>query len=268
MGIGGNLMWTALAREIYKKHKVKVLFINKESIIFKDKVFDNNPYITYNINEKHIKIKLGFKVMPERHSKKIWNVSQHTIISRCKHFNIMNPEVKCDLFFTDNEEKKIKKILKLLPKEFIVIEPHAKIEWCQHKQYPLHKWQNIINKIKDKIPIVQMSIPGKKVLDNVIDISKDIHNFREACLLLKYSKLFISTEGGLMHGCNAVNTKCMMIFCPMFDPIFTKYDNVIDIWVKDDKHYNCFKEGICNKCMDLMNNHNEQIIIDKLLNYL
>ena len=52
MGIGGNLMWTALAREVYNKHKVKVLFINKHGSIFKDKVFDNNPYITYNLNEK------------------------------------------------------------------------------------------------------------------------------------------------------------------------------------------------------------------------
>ena len=164
-------------------------------------------------------------------------------------FGIENPKIKCDLFFSEKEENKIKNILKNLPTKFLLIEPHAKKTWASHKQYPLNKWQKIINEINTIIPVVQCSIPGEKVLNGVIDVSKKISNFREACLLAKYSNLFVSTEGGLMHGCNAVNAKCVIIFAPMFDPTFTKYDNVIDIWVKSKSHFNCFKSGKCNECI-------------------
>ena len=102
------------------------------------------------------------------------------------------------------------------------------------------------------------------VRKNVINISDKINNFREACLLIKYAYLFISTEGGLMHGANAVNTKSIIIYCPLFDPTYTKYDNVIDIWVKSNQHYNCFKTPNCDECRKIMDEHNEQIIIDKI----
>ena len=91
MGIGGNLMWTALASEIYNKHKKPVLFIGKKGGILKYAIFKNNPYITFDSNSDHIKIKLKFRCLPERTSKKIWNIKQHTIVSRCKYFKIGSP---------------------------------------------------------------------------------------------------------------------------------------------------------------------------------
>ena len=265
MGIGGNLMWKALAREMYKKKKKPVLFIGKKNKILDYDIFKHNPYITFNKKEEHVKINLVLSKLPEQISKKNWDVNRHTIVSRCEHFKVKNPEIKCDLFFSKDEENKIKKILEDLPDKFIVIEPHAKTSWCEHKQYPLEKWQKIVDSCYKDIPIVQMSLPGKKVLNNVIDISSKINNFREACLLIKYSELFISTEGGLMHGCNAVNKKCIIIFAPLFHPKYTKYENVIDIWVKDNSHFNCFKVGKCLQCIDLMKNHDESIVINKLL---
>ena len=50
----------------------------------------------------------------------------------------------------------------------------------------------------------------------------------------------------------------------MFDPIWTKYDNVDTIWVKENNHYNCFNQGTCKKCLEAMNNHNENIMINKI----
>ena len=96
----------------------------------------------------------------------------------------------------------------------------------------------------------------------------DIKNFRQACLLLKYAYLFIGTEGGLMHGSQTHNTKCLCIFTAMFDPIWTKYNNVIPVWVKNNNHYNCFNEGTCPECLKLMNNHDENIIINKINNFI
>lgn len=264
MGLGGNLMWTALAREVYERENKRVVFISSRGIM-RETVFLNNPYISFNPKEKNTKIlKFKFKIVPEWISENKWNVSQHAIVSRCGYFGVKNPKIKCDLFFSKEEEKKIESVIKELPEKFLLIEPNSKKDWTPNKQYPLHKWQKIVDEIVKIIPVVQCSIPGQKVLNNVIDVSKKIGNFREACLLARYATLFVSSEGGLMHGCNAVGTKCIIIFCPMFDPTYTKYDNVVDIWVRDENHFNCFHPRKCTRCLELMEKHDENIVIEAI----
>lgn len=255
MGLGGDLMWTAVIREMYKQHNRKICIKVSNKLIW-----ENNPYVCF--NKKH-SMKLP-KIPPESRDKNKWIVDKHTIITRCNDFGIFNPEIKCDLFFSTEEIDKINKILIKLPKKFIIVEPHSKTSWCNNKVYPFSKWQNIVNQLYKKIPIVQMSCQGKEILNNIINVSNEINNFREACLLIKYAFLFISCEGGLMHGSNAVNTKSVIIFSPLFDPRYTKYENVTDIWVKSDNHYNCFKVPECEECRQLMENHNENIIINKI----
>ena len=86
MGIGGNLMWTALARHIYINEKKKVVFVSNSGIIKLD-IWKNNPHISYNTKDKNIKIiKLIFKILPERINNNNWIVDKHTIVSRCKYF--------------------------------------------------------------------------------------------------------------------------------------------------------------------------------------
>ena len=277
MGLGGNLMWTPLAFEIYKKTGKTTCFVKNKKIV-EDKLclwkhidFILNSqkhslsYIDV-LNDENYKI-IDMDIRPDLTKDKNPNIQCHTIISRCAYFNYFKPNLKIHMKFSQSEKDYVKKIVEKLPKKFIIIEPHAKTSWCAHKQYPLEKWQKIINSIYKNIPVVQMSMPNNKVLDNVIDIGKDIQNFRQACLLLKYASLFMSSEGGLMHGANVHQTKCLMVYCPMFDPIWTKYDNVIVEWVRTKDHYNCFNEGTCKKCCELMKKHDENKIIKKLNNF-
>ena len=263
MGLGGLLMWTALINEMALKHHKKVCVMSGKHIV-KDPILKNNPNVSFELTSDVLTLNIGLKICPERFTQKNWNVSQHTIQSRCEFFGYNNPEIKCFLYFTPREIKYIRKVVSELPKQFIIIEPHAKTTWCAQKQYPLNKWQNIVDSIYEYIPVIQMSLPGKKILNNVIDISDKIKSFRHAALILKWAKLFISTEGGLMHACKLHNKKCIIIYPPLFNPVLTKYDNVIDIWVKSDTHYNCFKERICHDCIKLMKQHDENIIINKL----
>lgn len=274
MGLGGNLMWTPLAYEIFKKTGKITVFVKKGKIV-EDKVglwknlhfiHDNSENkLTYDdvYNNSNYKL-INMDVRPDLDKKGNPNIKYHTIISRCAYFNYFYPKMKIHMKFSNDEKKHIKKILKKLPKKFIVVEPHAKTSWCEHKQYPLDKWQNIINAIYKDIPFVQMSMPDKKVMDNVINIADDIKNFRQASLLLKYASLFIATEGGFMHASRSHNTKCICFFTAMFDPIWTKYDSVDVIWVKEKNHFNCFNQGTCKLCLNAMNNHNESIMINKI----
>ena len=51
MGIGGQLMWTVLAKEIFEKYKKKVMFICNNRI-FEDPIWLNNQHISQNENNK------------------------------------------------------------------------------------------------------------------------------------------------------------------------------------------------------------------------
>ena len=59
MGIGGMLFWTVLAREVYNKHKKKVVFIGKNNQIIKDSIYTNNPHILFEKTEYTININLN-----------------------------------------------------------------------------------------------------------------------------------------------------------------------------------------------------------------
>lgn len=269
MGLGGDLMWTELAKQIHRKEGKKVCFIDKKNKVKKSCVWLENPDISFSKKNTFLIKRSEFTQLPEKITgdKNKWNISQHTILSRCKYFGYTNPMIQCHMYFTHEEETHIKKIISKLPKNFIVVEPHTKTDWTKNKKYSFSKWQTIVDEISKEIPVIQMSIPNTKSLKNVINVSNKIRNFREAVLFLKYAKLFVASEGGLMHGANAVGTQSIIIFSPIFNPKYTKYPNTEAIWIGNEKHSNCFNNN-CEKCHKMMKNHNEKIIINKIKLFL
>jgi len=273
MGTGGNLMWTAVFREIWKKNnnpKLKIIPI-KKSKICKHITWMNNPYITYDINYKpHIKININIPghgtIKRKHHDYDEYYDDKHIIINRCRAYNIKNPELKCDIFFTKDEINKVDNFLKNLPNKFICIEPHSKGTFTQNKFYPFSKWTKIRNSIIE-YPIIQVGVGGKKILNNVIDMTGKL-TFRETAYLLKHSLLYIGVEGGLGHCCNAVNTKAILVVPPMFHFNLIKYPNTNCLWLGTDKHSKCGMRKKCKLCHKIINNHNENEIISLVKTYI
>tara|TARA_B110001450_G_C17667674_1_gene500344 strand:- start:5906 stop:6763 length:858 start_codon:yes stop_codon:yes gene_type:complete len=280
MGIGGQLMWTVLAKEIFEKYKKKVMFICNNRI-FEDPIWLNNQHISQNENNKiritgynfskSIKLAIVNNIILINLSSydtttEVKNSNIHTIINRCNHYNF-NPKLLYPILnYTKEEEFKINTLLKELPNKFLCIEPHAKTSWTHNKTFPLNKWQNIVNKlVEQNITVVQVSIPNKKLLNNVIDFRSKLSSFRECACLLKYCNLFISTEGGLMHASAANNNNTFIIFSPMFNPKKTLYNNIDYIWIHNKNHNCCNKIQKCNECLQQMNDFDEYSIIDKII---
>ena len=265
MGLGGMLFWTVLAKEIFKKENKKVVFIDNKKRIIKNEVFINNPYISFTKNEDIIEVNLkSYKNFNHEMKQK-----EHGIISRCKYFGYNPTNIHPILNYTEDEEKKINDLLKILPKKFICIEPHAKTSWTPNKTFPFKKWQTIVDElIKNGYIIVQVSIPGNKLLNNVIDFRDKLNNFRECACLLKYCTLFLSTEGGLMHASVANNNNSFILYSPIFHPSYTLYDNVNYMWIHSKEHNCCYKKKKCNECLKLMKNFDEYIIVSKILKLL
>ena len=272
MGFGGNLMWTAVFREIWKQKKnpkLKIIPINNNNIC-RSEMWINNPYITYDINYKpQLLLNIGYSghgtIIPGAST---WQYDKyiddsHIIYNRCLHYRISNPKIKCDLFFTKDEINKVTNYLKKLPEKFIIIEPHSKDAYKKNNYYPFNKWQNIRKSIT-KYPIVQVGKGGKRILDNVINMTGKL-SFRETAYLISKCVFFLGTEGGLGHCCNAVNSPGLIIVPPMYHPNLIKYDNIQYIWLGTKEHSRCGMKVKCQKCHHIINNHNEKTIIKILM---
>ena len=263
MGIGGMLIWTIVAKEIYIKHNKRVVFIINNQILT-PKEWTNNPYISFTKNENTIDCDITSYNAGIEWSE---NKRHHSSVDRCLAVGVKPPtNISPVLEYTEEETQKIKNLLKLLPERFICIEPHAKTSWTLNKTFPFHKWQNIVDKlVEQNITVVQVSMPNKKLLNNVIDFRSKLSSFRECACLLKYSSLFISTEGGLMHASAANNNKCFVICSPMLNPYKILYDNTDFVWIHTKQHNCCNNFKKCEECIKQMQEFDEYSIIDKIL---
>ena len=141
------LMWTVVAKEIYKKYNKKVVFVMHNKILT-PKEWINNPYISFTRNANTIDCNLSSYNAGLEWSE---NKQHHSVVDRCLAFGIKPPNnISPVIEYTETETQKIKNLLKLLPERFVCIEPHAKTTWTLNKTFPFHKWQNIVDKLVEQ----------------------------------------------------------------------------------------------------------------------
>ena len=146
----------------------------------------------------------------------------------CEFYGIEDPELRCEMYFTEYENNRVANLLEGLEDKFITIEPHSKTNYTPNRAYPIEKWQNIVNSLKEKIQVVQIGNRDAPLLDNVVDY-RGLTSFREAAILIGKSKLFLSTEGGLVHAATAVNTKSIVVITGYQDERMVAYPQNINI---------------------------------------
>ena len=315
MGYGDWLHWTSVIRDLYIeinnhnnindkindiKSKIKNRKTNKYGILYyktgdnfknfciylkeyelnyqNKNIFYKNPYLEQNIyypNLVFIKLKSADYFIDGK-----FIDDKHVIERYCNNLNIKNFQLKPELYFVNQELIKIKKYLPNEP--FIFIEP---TNYKIGRSYPFNKFQNIVNKLYNKILFIQISpkifgIKNSRKLENVLYF-EDIFTFRETVLFMKYSKLVLVNHGGLSIACGTINKKVIAIYNAMFNPKMTKLDVEDPIYVASNEHKECcryhpdpnnifYKENPlrCIECNNLYLKHDEKIIINLINNYL
>ena len=284
MGLGGYLCWTAVAREIRKNtgDSVKLMPVeqygnfykflgnHKDFEIFKDNddmcidyrsaSLNSNyilPLILNNPNANYCK-----KDTPER---AIHRYDKHIIEQYCEVYGIKNPELRCYLkpqagthWFNEIIESWFGTSANEDPPPFITIEPHSNLDYTVNRSYSYEKWQNIVNALKDKIPFVQVGVKGSKVLDNVIDFTGKT-SCKNTAGIIGYSKLFLSSEGGLVHAATAVDTKSLVVITGYQSEKMVAYPQNINVNIAS--HGPCGLKKECPDCKKDVENHDwEQIV--------
>ena len=283
MGLGGYLTWTAVAREIITRINqpgLKILPLEQYPggiiKIIKDDMFKNNPYILQELKENSSCFPLVLN-NPQTNYCKLdtpeyarHRYDKHIIEQICEFYGIADPQLKCEIYLTDEEKRDVNGILgirNLHTDNFIVIEPQSNLEYTVNKSYPLAKWQKVVDGIKEKgIRIIQI---GRETsthkLSGVIDLTGKT-SFRTAAGIIAKCKLFVSSEGGLMHAANAFGIKSLILYTGFIHPQMTSYPDNINIWVGKD-HGPCGMKIKCKKCENEVNNHDEIEIIKNIVNY-
>ncbi len=226
-------MWTAVAAAVKEEKGLLTLPTDNLTIITDSKIFLNNPNFTTDQDSPHFHINLSNQTLNylEDGDRVKFKTKDHIISNYCRHLGIKKHELKCEIYLTDEEKENSNKIIKSLPEKYIAIEPHSKLSWSKGRAYPFEKWQKIVDATKNKVNFVQIGEPNKKRLNNVIYLNGET-TFREASNILKEAKLFVSSEGGLVHLANATETKSIVIYTSyhVYLPVFHYPENIsIDI---------------------------------------
>ena len=236
MGLGGDLMLSAVVREVkYAYPDRKVYLVKSESLYRKaicfmkgkqqqqlSQIFINNPYLSPGkpesgsivIDRADPKNSYVKKKLSDRF---IFNGNDHVVNLICSNYGVVPKSIKPDLFFSFEEKKQFKDIARDLPRSFIALEPNGKIDFTVNRLWFFDKWQELVEMLRKKTVILQVGDASGEVLNNVINYSGRL-SFRMTALLLSRAQLFIGTVGGLMHAARAVEAKSIILYSG-YEPI-------------------------------------------------
>ena len=276
MGLGGYLTWTAAAREIYEKTGMKVMPYEQHKNILKlikSPIFSNNPYISQEFTgEFLIPMQLNNpecnyckQDMPDRC---VQRGDKHIIEQICEIYGIDDPKLKCNIFLTDEEQTFVNNLLekKIGEVSFVTIEPHSNCEYTVNREYPFEKWQKIVDELCKKTIVVQIGAPGFKTLKNVIDLTGQTC-FRQAAGIIGASKLFLSSEGGLVHAATSQDTISLVVMTDYESERMVAYPQNINISIGRG-HGPCGMKIKCEECYRDAMAHDHNQIINKAMYFL
>tara|TARA_Y100000114_G_scaffold27851_1_gene23435 strand:- start:7864 stop:8712 length:849 start_codon:yes stop_codon:yes gene_type:complete len=273
MGLGGYLCWTAVAREVNKINPglkcMPVELYNNGSILktIKSEIFLNNsslyqewehdvysfPLVLNNPQSNYCK-----KDTPE---KAVHRYDKHIIEQYCETFGIENPELKCVINLTEEENEKVNDLMSDISFEFVTINTDVNKEYTSNKFENFEFWQKVVDSMPH-LKFVQIGLKGKK-LKNAIDLTGKT-TFREAAGIISRSKCFVGSEGGLVHAATAFDVPSLVMITSFIHPDLVSYPGNTNIWMNKDGHGPCGMKHYCQKCHDNMSHISVEYVCQQI----
>ena len=278
MGLGGYLLWTPVAREIKKatgQKDLKFLPVEQHGHFIKPVISD-----VFKNNEDFLQEKISSDLLfplilnnpkanyckQDTPTKAYHRKDKHIIAQFCEVYGIENPELKCYLKSDSDDEVKTIVKNKVGEDPFITIEPISKVNYTPNRVYDFEKWQAIVDHLSKKVKVAQVGNKGSRLLDNVIDLT-GITTFNNTAGIIGESKLFLSSEGGLVHAATAFDTKSIVVITGYQSEKMVAYPQNFNVNIS--KHIEpCGLKINCDQCKKDRERHNIGEIIEIAENYL
>ncbi len=267
MGLGGYLTWTAAAREIAKHSGLKCFPFEHHGNMIKpivSEIFKNNPNIWQSELSSDMCIPLQLNNPAANYCKKdtpqkaFHRKEKHIIEQITEVFGITNPQLRCEIYLEEEELSEVGSLVRDLDNRFVTIEPYSNTDYTPNRAYPRDHWQCVVDDLSKHIQVVQVGT-SPYLLDGVVDFRKKT-SFRITCGLIGRSELFLSTEGGLVHGATAFDTTSIVIITGYQDPRMVSYPQNKNVFI--GKHETCGLKTRCDSCFKEANNHDPKEIVE------
>jgi hypothetical protein len=173
----------------------------------------------------------------------VWKKGGHIIDILSTSVGLQPVAHECELFFNGNDDAIAQRLIASLGADhYITIEPDTNTDFFgELRGWPFERWQEVIHWAKKAyplLPVVQLGMPGSRPLDGCLNMCGKT-SFRQAAQLIRHARLFLGTEGGLMHCAKAVHTPALVLWGGLTDPGFAAYP---------DKHTLIHHPVPCSPC--------------------
>lgn len=228
MGLGDWIMATSQVREINERTGKRVVVVDRLNRPRWSEAFENNP----RISRVHT---------PD--TERLLNAGGARPYIRAKtdrQWQWRRWDIKPGELWLNQSEREFG-----LPfKDKVVIEPKTK-DPNSNKAWIAERWQTLV----DRFPpgtFVQM---GSDPSGRLVGATYIVTTVRQAFGLLAAARAFVGTEGALHHAAAAFNKPSVVLWSEFISPIFTGYDNQINIRRAADV---CGRRVPCASCKDSM----------------
>jgi len=262
--IGDQVCMSAVARAVKEQKRYKIIVFSSYP-----EIFYNNPNIWKNIDIRNYpdiikKIIIRFLAIskgdqienfcfPIKNGKGLEDFMKESkarislIEAHSLHFKVKLDlkGVKPEIYFSDKEIEEFNKKFYFL-KDFAIIQPVGKTTYTPNKEWGFEKYQEVVNKTKDRINWVQVGLENEKLLENVVDLRGKTKNLRELAFVISKANFVLSNEGLLNHLAAGVGTKSFVVFSGFSQVELAKYDTTVAI-VKNPQ-VECAPCWLLDKC--------------------
>ena len=230
-GLGDDLMATAVAREIQKRSPKRLwLFTNHKEIFEGNSDFTAVPYdhrLFRLCNLLRVKrIELDYPDPPPR----------HLIATLCASAGIAGEiDLRPYVYLTDAEKGAGKRVSR---RQIAIQRSGLGARYpMTNKQWPVGRFQEVVDTLKLEFDFVQVGAPSDPVLHGCLDL-RGKTTLRQTAAILAASTIFVGLVGGLMHLARAVECRSVIIYGGREHPSQSGYS----------ANENIYWDGACSPC--------------------
>ena len=175
----------------------------------------------------HPELSLHSYARRETRRRLVWKSGGHIVDLLSRSFGAPPRTHQGELYFDEEERAQVRRLLESRGlRGFVAVEPETNQEWFGTlRAWPWERWQALVDALRaalPDVPIVQIGVDGSRRLSGVVDLCGQTA-FRDAVLVLREARLFLGTEGGLMHAAHAVGARSLILWGGVTLPEFAGY---------------------------------------------
>ncbi len=280
MGLGDDILITAIAAQIKKKYPDKQIVIGnlKKKHAHHSIIYENNPNISDCRNLDKLKSIYLIDYHPENrpyidylnstNKKYVWNTKYRAVPG--------------ELYFSKEELEKAKYIInqakeywnkynKQKPKAIIFLETNS--TKIKHKNFSIkhinkswgeNNWTSLVKKLNHKYLFINSVHEYSFDIPNVF--SPKMMDFRIACAIMNECDIYVGPEGGFSHVAGALNKKAVVYYGGWITPDVIGYETHENLYFDHpDSPCGLYRE-ICEHCELARKTITVEIFVNKIEN--